>query len=365
MKILIVDAQVTGRVVLERLALQLEATTWVEVAGEPRSALQWAKEVVPDLVLFDVGIGTPEAVQLVQSLRRLEGCEEVPLVAVAGADEREALHAALDAGASDYLLRPIDTTEFRVRCRNLLLLRRQQRLMENRAEWLGRKVREATDAIREREVDTLLRLAKAGEHRDEDTGGHVLRMARYSRIIAETLGLEEEECTVIELAAPLHDIGKIGVSDAILLQPRRLTPQEFDAIKIHTTIGYEILRGSPSKYVQAGAGIALCHHERMDGTGYPGGLSSTDIPLRARIVAVADVYDALCTTRPYKPAWSHGQALAEIQRYSGVRFDRDCVEAFRWAEAKVLEVRFGLPDSGTAGTRAGSDAADEKQMRLL
>ncbi|MBE0616734.1 MAG: HD domain-containing protein, partial [Proteobacteria bacterium] len=198
-----------------------------------------------------------------------------------------------------------------------------------------------------------------------NTGGHVLRMARYSRISAEALGLEEEECTVIELAAPLHDIGKIGVSDAILLQPRRLTPREFDALKVHTTIGYEILRGSPSKYVQAGASIALCHHERLDGTGYPGGLRGNDIPLRARIVAVADVYDALCTARPYKAAWSHGEALAELLRFAGERFDRECVEAFRWAEAKVLAVRFGLSDRQGSPAATGSDTTEERQMRLL
>ncbi|MFU8858577.1 MAG: HD-GYP domain-containing protein [Deferrisomatales bacterium] len=346
MKILIVDAQLAGRVILERLALQLETTSWIEVAADAACALERAGEVAPDLVLLDIGLGHEAAVRLVRALRDRAGCAEIPVVAVAGADERPALHAVLDAGASDYLLRPVDPTEFRVRCRNLLLLLRQQRLLENRAEWLSRRVKEATEAIRAREVDTLLRLAKAGEHRDEDTGGHVLRMARYSRIIAETMGLGEEECHVLELAAPLHDIGKIGVSDSILLQPRRLTPPEFDSLKRHTTIGYEILRGSPSKYVQAGASIALCHHERVDGSGYPGGLCGSDIPLRARIVAVADVYDALRVARPYKGAWSHAEALTEIVRNAGTQFDRQCVEAFRWAEPRILEVARDLACPG-------------------
>jgi two-component system response regulator RpfG len=182
--------------------------------------------------------------------------------------------------------------------------------------------------VREREKETLARLARAGEFRDEDTGLHLARMARYSRLIAEAIGQSSDETETIELAAPLHDIGKIGIPDHILLKPAGLNDEELVVMRDHARIGHEILKGSPSKYVNMGALIALGHHEKFDGSGYPGALSGEAIPLCARIVAVADVYDALTSVRPYKIAWSREAAFEYLRAQRGRHFEPRLVDAF-------------------------------------
>ena len=217
-------------------------------------------------------------------------------------------------------------------------------LAEKRAKELEHLVEQATLNVRIREQETLMRLAKAGEYRDEETGNHVVRMARYSRLIAEALGLPETECQMIEMAAPMHDIGKIGVSDMILLKPGKHTKEEFEVMKRHTVIGYEILKDSPSEFLQLGAIIALGHHEKYDGSGYPGGLSGNDIPQQARIVAIADVFDALTTVRPYKKAWAVQDSFDYILSEKGKHFCPDCVDAFFSNQSKVLEVYTNLRD---------------------
>jgi two-component system response regulator RpfG len=264
---------------------------------------------------------------------------------VTSVEDRDVRYRALEAGATDFLTKPVDHHEFRARARNLLLMRRQQNIIKDRAMWLEERVAEATREILLRERETLLRLAKAGEHRDELTGNHVLRMASYSRIIAQELGLPAEECENIELSAPMHDIGKIGVSDAILLKEGKLTASEFSVLKKHTEIGYEILKGSPSKFLQMGALIALRHHEKFDGTGYPNGLRGEGIPLVARIVAVADVYDALTTRRPYKRAWTPDEALEYLCTERGRHFDPTCVDAFCARIDRAARIQFELADA--------------------
>src|SRR5438128_9825419 len=191
----------------------------------------------------------------------------------------------------------------------LLTLRRQHRVLEDRRRLLEHMVEDATREVREREKETLLRLARAGEFRDEETGYHLIRMSRYSRLIANALGLEHDEAETIELAAPLHDIGKIGIPDQILLKPDKLDAAEWEVMRRHPVIGHEILKGSASKYVRMGALIALGHHERYDGSGYPNGLVSDHIALSARVVAAADAYDALTSVRPYKKSWSSDEAF--------------------------------------------------------
>jgi two-component system, response regulator RpfG len=185
----------------------------------------------------------------------------------------------------------------------------------------------------------LLRLARAGEFRDEETGNHLMRMSRYSRLIAGAIGLDQDEAETVELAAPLHDIGKIGIPDQILLKPGKLEPVEWEVMRRHAVIGHEILKGSASKYVRMGALIALGHHERYDGSGYPNGLVGDHIPLSARIVAVADVYDALTSVRPYKKAWASEQAFEYVASQAGRHFDARMVEAFRGMKAQVLEIQ--------------------------
>jgi len=182
------------------------------------------------------------------------------------------------------------------------------------------------------------------KYRDEETGNHVIRMAKYSRVIAEQMGLSKDECDAIELAAPMHDIGKIGIPDEILRKPARLTHCEFEIMKTHTQIGYEILKDSPSKYLQMGAIIALSHHERFNGAGYPNKLGGQEIPLAARIVSVADAYDALTSERPYKPRWEMQKALDYINEQRGRFFDPACLDAFMAQLDRISKIQYTLGD---------------------
>lgn len=342
--IVIIDDQSTSREVLSHLVAGLEEQIDVRAFADPLSALDWITEHSPDLVLTDYKMPRMDGVSLTRHIRAMEHCADVPLVMVTCVEDPAVRYRALESGATDFITKPIDHHECRARVCNLLTLRRQQQLIKDRAHWLERRVNEATRALRIREQETLLRLAKAGEYRDEETGNHVVRMARYSRLIAEALEVPPSECDVIESAAPMHDIGKIGIPDNILLKPGKHTPDEFAVMKQHTLIGYEILKDSPSKYLQTGAIIALGHHEKFDGSGYPYGLAGDAIPLPARIVAVADVFDALTSTRSYKRAWPLQDAIDYVRRLHGTHFDPDCVDAFLGQLKQIIDIRHRLRD---------------------
>lgn len=341
-RILIIDDQSTSRQILEELVSSLGKDIVTESFADPLTALAWAHSNQPDLVLTDYKMPQMNGVAFTLRFRALY--PDVPLVMVTSMEDREIRYQALEAGATDFLTKPVDHTECRARCRNLLTLRQQQLIIKDRARWLEDKVHLATQEVVARERETLLRLAKAGEYRDEETGYHVLRMARFSSLIAERLGLSEEERHVIETAAPMHDIGKIGTPDNILLKPGKLDAGELVIMRTHARIGYEILKDSPSKYLQMGAVIARGHHEKFDGSGYPDGLAGEAIPLPARIVAVADVFDALTSQRPYKRAWSIQDALQYLQTEQGRHFDPVCVQAFLSQLDKVLLIRQQLQD---------------------
>jgi two-component system response regulator RpfG len=343
--VMIVDDQTTGRKILERLIYTINPHLTVEAFADPFAALEHAENKTPDLVLTDYKMPAINGVEFTRRFRSIHGCGDVPVMVVTVVDDKRVRYQALEAGATDFLTRPIDHHECRARCRNLLTLRKQQVIIKDRASWLEHQVEMATKQIKIREQETLLRLAKAGEYRDEGTGNHILRMARYSRELAEEIGLTSQECDEIELAAPMHDIGKIGIPDRILLKRGRLTDQEFDLMKQHTRIGYGILSGSPSPYLQQGAVIALGHHEKYDGTGYPQGLKGEKIPLIARIASVADVYDALVSSRPYKRAWSQEEAVNYMRKEAGGQFDPLCVQAFVARQEVIRDIQHELSDT--------------------
>lgn len=328
-QVLILDDQSTGRAILEQVILQVADNISVLGFGNPLTALKWLETNDVDLIITDYRMPEMNGLKFIQEVRKLESCKNVPIMMITVVSEKQVRYEALEAGATAFLTRPIDQIECRTSCRNLLQLHEQHLIIQDRANWLARQVKVVTQQIVERERETIIRLAKAGEYRDEGTGNHVLRMAKYSRLIAEALGdFTEEECEDLEYAAPMHDIGKIGIPDSVLLKPGELSPDEWDIMKRHTTIGHAILSNSKSKYMQIGAIIAMNHHERYDGKGYPNGLKGTEIPLIARIVTIADVYDALVTSRPYKQAWSTEKAVDYIKQQSGSHMDPQCVEAF-------------------------------------
>jgi len=349
---LIIDDEFTSRVILNKIVHGIHRSITVEPFSNPIAAMEWARTNQPDLILVDYMMNGMSGLEVVQSIRRIPHLEDVPVIVVTANEDKDVRYQALEEGATDFILKPIDPYECHTRCRNLLSLRMHQRVIMERAQSLEQAVAIATQKIVDREHETLFRLAKAGEFRDSDTGNHILRMARYSRLTAEGLGLGADRCDLIEFAAPMHDIGKIGISDNILLKPGKLSPDEFEVMKRHPEIGYEMLQHSPSKFISMGADIALGHHEKFDGSGYPHGRKGNEIPLEARIVAVADVFDALTSSRPYKNAWPIEKALDHLVAHKGTHFDPDCIDAFMLQFEKVQVIQRQLQDMpDTSGLR--------------
>jgi two-component system response regulator RpfG len=246
--------------------------------------------------------------------------------------------AALDAGVIDFLVKPIRPRELRARCRNLLQLRQQSESVKQRALSLEQRLLSSMHEVEERERETLSRLARAIEYRDSGTSAYLERMAHFAGLLAEELGMFEEEVRMVEMAAPLHDIGKIAIPDAILMKAGPLGEDELQMMRRHPRIGHELLSGSQNRFIQMGAVIALHHHERYDGSGYPGGLAGEEIPIEARIVAVADVLDALLSPRPYKPAWALEDALDYLAEQSGILFDPRCIDALMNCRGRLDDI---------------------------
>ncbi|MBT3046301.1 MAG: HD domain-containing phosphohydrolase [Candidatus Thiodiazotropha sp.] len=327
-QVLIIDDQSITRMILQELVGSIDKDIASTCFADPTQALEWAKTHDIDLVITDYKMPQMDGIEFIKWLRRIPRCNDVPVMIVTCVEDQSVRYLALESGANDFITKPIDHTECRARCHNMLTMSLQRKLIKDRALLLEREIRKTTQELRDREQETLMRLAKAGEYRDEDTGNHILRISRYSKLIAHRLGLSHERCDLIAQSAPMHDIGKIGIPDAILLKPGRLTSEEYEIMQRHTVLGYEILKDSLSKYIQTGAVIALNHHEKFNGEGYPHGLSGEAIPIEARIVAIADVFDALVTDRPYKKSWSIEKAIEYISEERGRHFDPDCAEAF-------------------------------------
>lgn len=310
----------------------------------PREALDWCRDNVADLVIVDYMMPEMDGLQFIKAFRALPGRGEIPLLMITANDQKDVRYEALAGGANDFLTKPIDRVEFSARSRNMLALRTSQRFLADRAHHLAILVDEQTREIRGREKELVFRLSRAAEFRDPETGAHIQRMAHYSALITGSLKLGEATRRLILEAAPMHDVGKIGIPDYILLKPGRLTPEEFELMKGHARMGYELLNGSVSEVLQAGAEIAWSHHEKYDGSGYPRGLKGEEIPLLGRIVAVADVFDALTSERPYKRAWPMEDARRLLEEGKGQHFDPACVEAFLTEWDEVLEIRRRFQD---------------------
>lgn len=305
---------------------------------EPQAALDAMRETPPDLVLVDYDMPVLNGIEVIQRIRSEPKTAAIPVIMITANTDDGIKMRAMEAGATEFLSKPFDYAELSIRVRNLLAIRAEQIALAKRARKLQQKFEEAMARVERREEEIIWRLSRAMGCRDGDTGSHLDRVALISRLIAEELGFDRKQARVIFLATPLHDVGKLAVRDAILMKPGRLTPEEFAEMQLHTEFGSEILKDSSSELIQTAQRIAASHHEKWDGSGYPNGLKGTDIPIEARIVAVADVFDALCSQRPYKPAWPKDRALQEIVDGSGRHFDPACVAAFRrrWAEISTL-----------------------------
>ena len=306
--------------------------------------LAWAASNDFDLLIVDYMMPELDGIEFIRRFRAMPGKEGIPALMVTANDQKPVRYRALDVGANDFLTKPVDKIEFLARTQNMLNLSDVQRKLADRAKWLADEVRQATVEIRARERETVLRLSRAAEYRDPETGAHILRMAHYAQLIGFMLKLPAADLDLLLEAAPMHDIGKVGIADTILLKPGRLDAAEFEIMKQHATYGYDLLKDSASRVLQAGADIALAHHEKFDGSGYPNGLKGEAIPLFSRIVAVADVFDALTSERPYKKAWPLERAAQHLRDHSGTHFDPQCVAAFLDAWGEVLEIRKRFTD---------------------
>ncbi len=325
--VLIVDDQSTSRTILSQVVKNINPNTNIIEKNNPEQALEWAMNHTADLVFVDYVMPEMNGVEFVRLLKTLPDYASVPVMMITIKKDAETRYAALDAGLTDFISKPVDIHECTARTKNLLLMHQQHIELQNRSFLLENLVKAATAKIKSREEETLMRLARAGEFKDFDTAMHLKRMALYSRALAESIGFSDSDAEIIELAAPLHDIGKIGIPDSILLKKGPLDADELKTMRKHPQIGYEILQDSPSKYLQKGGEIALAHHEKFDGSGYPFGHKGDKIPLSARIVAIADVFDALTSARPYKQAWNIEQAFGYLTEQSGKHFDPDLVRA--------------------------------------
>jgi putative two-component system response regulator len=287
------------------------------------------QQTQPDIVLLDLMMPEMDGFEVMKQLRLLIPEDDyLPILVLTADSTVGTTRHALAAGARDFLTKPFDQAELSLRLWNMVEARYLHLQLHNQNHLLEQRVQERTHQLQEAEIKTLECLAAAAEYRDDDTGQHTQRVGHLSAQLASGLGLPETMVEAIRRAAPLHDVGKIGVSDLILLKPSKLTPEEFATMQQHTTIGASILSRHATPLLKQAANIALSHHERWSGGGYPHGLSGEEIPIEGRIVAVADVFDALTHARTYKKAWPVEDAIAEIERQSGQHFDPDIVHAF-------------------------------------
>ena len=338
MDIVIVDDQASARTMLRHIVQDLGPQLRVHDFGDATEALAWCRQHRPDLLLLDYRMPDLDGIEFARVFREPLGNRDVPIILITVIGDVPVRQAALDAGVIDFLVKPIRPRELRARCRNLLQLRQQSESVKQRALSLEQRLLASMHEVEERERETLSRLARAIELRDAGTSAYLERMAHIAGLVAEGLGLPEDQVRTIELAAPLHDIGKIAIPDALLMKPGPLDEAERERMKQHPRIGYQLLRDSQNRFIQVGALIALRHHERYDGSGYPDGLAGEDIPLEARIVTVADVFDALISPRPYKEAWSIERALDYLRAQSGKLLDPACVQALLDNEPRLREI---------------------------
>jgi putative two-component system response regulator len=366
-RILIVDDEPANVLMLERL-LELGGHRDVDSTTDPTRVEALFTERRPDLILLDLHMPLLDGFALMQRLARLIDADDyVPIVVLTADMTQRSKHAALEGGAKDFLTKPIDHAELLARVGNLLesrmlhlqLRRHNDRLEQTVRERTGELVRTvarlqlAERDLRVAQEETIHRLSLAAEFRDDETSQHIERMSRYCAILAARAGKDADESEMLRIASKMHDVGKLGIPDAILRKSGRLSPDEYEVIKGHAEIGYQILRGSTSELASTGAMLAWTHHEKVDGSGYPRGLRGDEIPLEGRIAAIADVFDALTTDRVYRAALPLSQAISIMRDGRGTHFDGELLDLFLASVPSGITPRRrpAAPSAGGAGGR--------------
>ena len=295
---------------------------------DPREVRSTYQEFLPDIILLDFNMPHLNGFQVMEQLKTVEPENYLPILMITEEESPQIRLKALESGAKDFLNKPYERVEVLLRIHNMLEVRMLQNEVKNQNKILEAKVLKRTRELYDTRLDVIHRLARAAEFRDQETGMHVIRMSKYCEALAKEIGMSELQRELLFTASPLHDIGKIAIPDSILLKPGKLDPQEWEIMKTHTTIGSELLSASHSAFMKMAAQIALTHHEKWDGTGYPQGLKENQIPLVGRICGLCDVFDALTSSRPYKKAWSFEEALEEIKKEQAKHFDPALVKSF-------------------------------------
>jgi putative two-component system response regulator len=334
-KILVIDDEVSNTRLIEDI-LRFDGYTTIASLNDSRGALSLFVEFQPDIVILDLNMPHLDGFQILDLIQPMDGeLHYLPILVVTADVAFESRRRALSSGAIDFILKPFIAEEMALRVRNLLTVRFQQLVLEGQKRALEdevihrtRELEEYQLELKEAQIEVVVRLARAAEQRDDDTGQHTQRVGLVAGMLAQTIGLPDLDSALIRRASPLHDVGKIGIPDAILLKCGRLTEEERSVMQRHCKLGSNLLSGGHSSLVCTAETIALSHHERWDGSGYPLRLTGTDIPVEGRIVAVADVFDALTHPRPYKEAWAVQDAVNEIKAQRGNHFDPDIVDAF-------------------------------------
>lgn len=332
-RIIAVDDKEVNLMVLEEIAREagFEILTFLS----PADALIYVQSNHVDMMFSDYMMPEMNGLTLIKACKSLQP-EMIAVMVTAVSNDAALKIKALEEGTTDFLTKPIDVAELQAKLKNLSIIKRSQNILKNFNEQLQLEVKKATQELIAREHETLRVLSNTAEYRDPETASHIARVANYSKMLARLVGLSVEEQEIVYYASPLHDIGKVGISDNILLKPGKLTDEEFDVMKKHPLIGQDILRDAQNVYLQAGAIISLTHHEKYDGSGYPNKLAGDAIHIYGRITAIADVFDALTSVRPYKKAWSFEEATNFIREQSGRHFDPSLAELFL---AHIDEVR--------------------------
>ena len=335
MNVLIVDDQASQRAILRHLVQDIGDDIKVTDFADPVQALLWSQQEQPDMVILDYRMPKMDGLEFARRFRRPLAQRDVPVMLVTVVGDEPLRQAALDAGIIDFMVKPIRPRELRSRCKNLLDLRQRQQALKSRTQVLEHQIVSGTHEMEQRELDLLMRLAKLAGHREGADLRIFERISALAALLARGIGWDEERVRQVAHAAQLHDIGNIGIPDSILNQPGKLSDDERVQMQQHTILGHEVLHDG-SGLLQLSAEIALNHHERWNGSGYPSGLAGDDIPASARIVAVADVLDALLSERPYRAKWPIERALSHVKGQSGLHFDPEIIKVLEAREADII-----------------------------
>lgn len=343
-RILVVDDEERNRRLLEAMLIPLGYS--ISLSENGKDALEKIGEAEPDLILLDIMMPVMDGYQLADYLKKSKKYHTIPIVMVTALNEVEDRVKALEAGADDFLNKPVDKIELEARVKSLLKVKAYNDYMQDYQNKLEtavarrtKQLRETLEKLKMASLDTIYCLSRAAEFRDEETGSHIQRMSQYSAAIARKMGLSSTEVDIILYAAPMHDIGKIGIPDSILLKPGKLTPDEWKIMKQHTVIGASIVENSDAEFLKLARIIALTHHEKWDGSGYPKGIEGDKIYIVGRITAIADVFDALACKRPYKEPYGINESLTIIKESSGSHFDPSIVKVFLSIEDEILAIK--------------------------